>query len=300
MKHFHVLAAMLLACTITFAQTDTTKKEATVDTIKVGNFIIIKKDKTNAQDSAYNTGKNVGKGKTNITINIGGGNNSSSNKKKSNISTNWWIFDIGFANYRDQTTYPLAQSGGYLKQIGNSAKVDANTNNLNAGKSSNFNIWFFMQKLNIAQHNLNLKYGLGFEMYNFRYERSLSYRNDPVPYAFSDTIGFTKNKLFVKYLTVPLMVNFNATPEKKKGFSFSAGVSAGYLINSRNKQISAERGKVKTKGDFDLNPWRLAAIGEIGLGPVRLFGSYSFNALHKDVTQMEQYPYSVGVRFSNW
>jgi hypothetical protein len=298
MKHLNALAAMLLASTITFAQVDTTKKDATVDTIKVGNFVIIKKNKTNAQDSAYNSGRNGSKGKTNITINIGGGNSSS--KKKSNISTNWWIFDLGFANYRDQTNYPLAQAGGYLKHVGSSAKVDANTNNLNTGKSSNFNIWFFMQKLNITQHKLNLKYGLGFEMYNFRYDHSLSYRNEPVPYAFDDTIGFTKNKLFVKYLTVPLMVNFNAKPEKKKGFSFSAGVSAGYLINSRNKQISAERGKVKTKGDFDLNPWRLAAIGEIGLGSVRLFGSYSFNALHKDVTQMEQYPYSVGVRFSNW
>lgn len=300
MKHLHALAAMLLASTITFAQVDTTKKDATVDTIKVGNFVIIKKDKTNAQDSAYNSGRNGSKGKSSITINIGGNSNNSSNKKKSNISTNWWIFDLGFANYRDQTNYPLAQAGGYLRQVGSSAKVDANTNNLNTGKSSNFNIWFFMQKLNIAQHKLNLKYGLGFEMYNFRYDRSLSYRNDPVPYAFTDTIGFTKNKLFVKYLTVPLMVNFNATPDKKKGFSMSAGISAGYLIASRNKQISAERGKVKTKGDFNLNPWRFAAVGEIGLGPVRLFGSYSFNALHKDATQMEQYPYSVGVRFSNW
>ncbi|MDI9365742.1 MAG: outer membrane beta-barrel protein [Flavobacterium sp.] len=292
MKHLHALAAMLLASTLTFAQADTTKKEATVDTIKVGNFVIIKKDKTSAQDSAYN----FGKGKSRITINIG----SNSNKNKSNISTNWWIFDLGFANYRDQTNYPLAQAGGYLRQAGSSAKVDANTNTLNTGKSSNFNIWFFMQKLNISQHKLNLKYGLGFEMYNFRYDRSLSYRNEPAPFAITDTISFTKNKLFVKYLTVPLMVNFNATPDKKKGFSLSAGISAGYLIASRNKQISAERGKVKTKGDFNLNPWRFAAVGEIGLGPVRLFGSYSFNALHKDVTQMEQYPYSVGVRFSNW
>jgi len=300
MKQLHTLAAMLLASTITFAQADTTKNDATVDTIKVGNFVIIKKDKTNAQDSAYNAGKNGSKGKPQITINIGGNSNTNSNKKKSNISTNWWIFDLGFANYRDQTTYPLAQAGGYLRQVGSSAKVDANTNNLNAGKSSNVNIWFFMQKLNIAKHKLNLKYGLGLEMYNFRYDRSLSYRKDPSPYAFTDTISFSKNKLFVEYLTVPFMVNYNANPDKKKGFSISAGVSAGYLIASRNKQISAERGKVKTKGDFNLNPWRLAAVGEIGLGPIRLYGSYSFNALHKDATQMEQYPYSVGIRFSNW
>lgn len=157
-----------------------------------------------------------------------------------------------------------------------------------------------MQKLNISQHKLNLKYGIGLEMYNFRYDRSLSYRKDPNPYAYTDTIGFSKNKLFVEYLTVPFMLNFNSNPDKKRSFSLSAGVSAGYLISSRNKQISAERGKQKSQGDFNLNPWRLAAVGEIGLGPVRLFGSYSFNRLHKDATQIEQYPYSVGIRFSNW
>ncbi len=291
MKQLHLLAAMLLATTIGSSQTDSTKKSDVPDTIKVGNFIIIKKNKTGISDSTYN------KKNKSFTINIGGGREK---KKKSNVSTNWWIVDLGFTNFRDETNYPAAQAGGYLKQVGSSAKVGANTNNLNTGKSSNFNIWFFMQKLNISQHKLNLKYGLGFEMYNFRYDNSLSYRKDPAPYAYTDTIGFSKNKLFVKYLTVPFMLNFNSNPDKKRSFSFSAGVSAGYLISSRNKQISGERGKQKSQGDFNLNPWRLAAVGEIGLGPIRLFGSYSFNKLHKDITQIEQYPYSVGIRFSNW
>ena len=290
MKYFNLLAAMLLVTTISFSQSDTTKKNDVPDTIKVGNFVIIKKNKSGNTDSTFKNNK------TSININIGGNNN----KKSKNISTNWWIFDLGFTNFRDQTNYTLAQAGGYLKQIGSSIKVDANTNTLNTGKSSNFNLWFFMQKLNMSQHKLNLKYGLGLEMYNFRYDRSLSYRKDPNPYAYNDTIGFSKNKLFVEYLTVPFMLNFNPNPDKKRSFSISAGVSAGYLISSRNKQIRAERGKQKSLGGFNLNPWRLAAVGEIGLGPIRLFGSYGFNKLHQDATLLEQYPYSVGIRFSNW
>ncbi len=290
MKQLHLLTALLFTTSFGFSQIDSTKHDNAPDTVRFGNFVIIKKNKTTQQDSNYNNGK------SRVMINIGG----NKSKKKSNISTNWWIMDLGFANFRDETNYPAAQASGYLKQVGNSAKVDANTNSLNTGKSSNFNLWFFMQKLNISQHKLNLKYGLGFEMYNFRYNYSLSYRKDPTAYAFNDSIGFSKNKLFVKYLTVPFMVNFNANPDKKRAFSISAGLSAGYLIGSRNKQISAERGKIKTNGDFDLSPWRLAAVGEIGLGPLRLYGSYSFNKLHKDATQMEQYPYSIGVRFSNW
>jgi hypothetical protein len=96
------------------------------------------------------------------------------------------------------------------------------------------------------------------------------------------------------------MLNINTTPDSRRGLSFSAGVSAGYLINSRNKQVSGERGKQKYRGDFNFEPWRFAAIGEIGLGPVRLYGTYSLNRLQKDITRVEQYPYAVGIRFSNW
>ena len=157
-----------------------------------------------------------------------------------------------------------------------------------------------MQKMNVYKHVVNLKYGLGYEMYNFRYDRSLSYRKDPSPYIFNDTVSFSKNKLFAGYITVPFMININTAPSKQKSLSFSAGVSAGYLVASRNKQVSNERGKVKYKGDFDLEPFRLAAIGELGLGPVRLFGSYSLNKLHKSSTGLDQTPYSFGIRFSNW
>ena len=65
------------------------------------------------------------------------------------------------------------------------------------------------------------------------------------------------------------MLKSNTTPDSRRGLSVSGGVSAGYLLNSRNKQISGERGKQKYKGDFNFEPWRFAAIAEMGLGPVR-------------------------------
>lgn len=159
-----------------------------------------------------------------------------------------------------------------------------------------------MQKLNLVKHVVNLKYGLGLEMYNFRFSKhqNLSYRNDPEPFVFMDSIRFSKNKLYAGYLSVPFMVNINPTPQKHNGLSFSAGVSAGYLVGSHEKQISDERGKQKIHDDFNLNPWRLAIVGEVGLGVVRLYGSYSINKLHKDITGVEQYPYAVGIRFSSW
>lgn len=288
MKQSIMAAACLVVTSIGFAQTDSTAKNA--DTIKVGNFVIIKKK--NAGNVSDDTEKKRGSLEYSIERRT---------RRRSNISTNWWIMDLGFANMRDQTDYAAAQAGGYFRTLRPAdGPVTQNSYKLINGKSSNVNIWFFMQKVNLYKHVVNLKYGLGLEMYNFRYDTRLSYRKDPAPYVFNDSISFTKNKLYVEYLTIPVMLNVNTTPDSRRGFSFSAGVSAGYLTNSRNKQVSGERGKEKIKGDFNFENWRIALIGEMGLGPVRLYGSYSLNRLQKEITRIEQYPYTVGIRFSNW
>ncbi|MBX9732526.1 MAG: PorT family protein [Chitinophagaceae bacterium] len=294
MKRLLSTIAILVIAQQGFAQTDSTA--AKTDTVRVGNFLIIKKNKTNEGGSDMGS-----TGRRNYDINASVRSIVRTPAKKKNISTNWWIFDLGFANLRDNTNYGFAQAGSYFKTFRPAdGPVNQNSYRLNTGKTSNVNIWFFMQKLNVSKHVLNLKYGLGLEMYNFRYDTRLSYRKDPVPFVYNDSIGFSKNKLFASYLTVPLMINVNTTPNKRNGFSFSAGVSAGYLVGSRNKQISGERGKQKINGNFDMEPWRVAAIGELGIGPVRLYGSYSLNRLQKDVTRLEQFPYAIGLRFSNW
>lgn len=293
MKKYVLMLMALLCAGLTKAQDSTATNAG--DTIKVGNFIIIKNKKKS--DDRDTTGRDP---HATIDITIGNDddvdNNDKENSKPSNVSTNWFIFDLGFANMRDKTDYGSPEANAYLNANGGAA-FTADDLDLNTGKSSNVNLWFFMQKLNITKHVLNLKYGLGMEMYNYRYKKTISYNDDP-SYIYRDSVSFSKNKLFVNYLTVPLMFNINATPEKRKGFTLSAGVSAGYRISSRNKQISDERGKDKIKGDFDLEPWRFAYVAEMGIGPVRVYGSYSVNTLHQN--GLQQYPYTVGLRFSNW
>ncbi len=317
MKRVIIIAVICLLVSKSFTQPT---KQSTSDTMKVGNFVIINDrntTNTNSENldstSAYSgisTSDTIKVGnfiiiKKNDRLKIKKNRNKDflndfnySKRKNNNLSTNWWILDLGFANVTDNTNYASAQTMGYFNSV--NGAITANSMALNTKKSSNVNIWFFMQKLNITHHVVNLKYGLGLEMYNFRYEHNLSYRNNPVPYIFNDSLNFSKDKLYVGYLTVPLMININATPNKRNGFSFSAGVSAGYLIGNHNKQISNERGKQKYGGDLSLQPWRFAAISELGLGPIRLYGSFSLNNLYKTTTGLDQTPYAIGIRFSNW
>ena len=279
MKRIYTTLATIMVVATAMAQTDSSRKMTDtsgirIDTLKVGNFIIIKKTKNNDETTRQ------------IIVDR-------KPVKPSKLSTNWFIFDLGFANTNDQTDYSKIAGNSYLR-----SPFIKDDFKLRASKSSNVNIWVVMQKLNLAKGYVNLKYGIGLEMFNLRYQTPINYSKGPSPYIFMDTIKFSKNKLYAGYVSVPFMLNINTTPGKRKGFSFSAGISAGYLVGSHDKQISGERGKDKTHGDLGLEQFRLAYIGELGLGPIRLFGSYAITKLHEK--GLEQYPYSLGIRFSNW
>ena len=95
------------------------------------------------------------------------------------------------------------------------------------------------------------------------------------------------------------MINFCTNPvNQNKGFSISVGVSGGFLYNERNKQISGPRGKQKVENGLGLEQFKFSYIGEIGLGPVRLYGSYSPTSFYKKGLDMR--PYTLGIRLSNW
>lgn len=289
MKKLILLLATATICLNLTAQDEPGKKDGDKDTIRIGGMIIVKKGKKSGDASVK-----ISSDKT--------------KKKKRNISTNWGIVDLGFANYSDNTNY--ASAGSYLVNRPGYPALDKNDFKLKAGKSINVNIWVFMQRLNLVKHHLHLKYGLGVELNNYRYKSDINYNeNGLVPYTantqtnapfiFRDSISFSKNKLAADYATIPLMLNFvtNAN-ERKNRFSLSLGVSAGYLYSQRNKQVSKERGKLKNRGDYDLERFKFSYVAELGLGPVMLYGSYSPKSMYE--RSLDIRPFNVGFRFSYW
>ena len=291
MKKLILLLATAAFCLNVWAQEDSVKIKQDKDTIRVGGMIIIKKGK----------GNNDGV----VSVNIGGDN---VKKKRSNVTTNWWILDLGFANYNDKTNY--ANAGSYLVNRPGYPALDKNDFKVKAGKSINVNIWVFMQRVNLIKHYVNLKYGLGVELNNYRYKSTINYNEGGLvpytantqtnaPFIFRDSISFSKNKLAADYVTIPVMLNFiTNTKERKKGVSLSMGVSAGYLYSQRNKQISNERGKLKNKGDYNLERFKFSYQAEFGVGPVMLYGSYSPQSFYEKSLDMS--PYNIGFRFSYW
>ena len=269
------------------------------DTVRLGRLRIIKSQDSNYKKDWESMIEEGDFGNTKITINR-------APKKLKNTETNWWIFDLGFANFVDKspTLYWLAANPNSpsIYPVTYPGPVMSPENfSLNNKKSTNINVWVVTQKINLYQHKINLKYGLGVEMFNFRFDKPISFREDIITNVKYDVVSFTKNKLLVKYLTVPVQINFSPNPTNKKAFYASIGMSAGYLWNAKNKQISAERGKEKYRGNFNLNDWRFATIGELGLGAIRLYGSFANSNLF-DINQriLDMQPFAVGLRFSKF
>ncbi len=323
---------MKLALTITLgvfmlstSAQDSTKAKPGTSVIKMGNITVVKapedttgkgnkkSDTLRINDQIFiignglanNLEKLIDQGMKDVDVKkIGYTFKNTFKKKPKKMSTNWFVFDIGFAGYNDQTNYSSNQAQNFLKsasQVPNRAGNYA----LRTSRVSNFNIWFFMQRLSIVKSVLNLKYGLGIESNNYFFKTGITYVDGPDVFTVlrPDILtgnprgGITKNKLVANYLTVPLMVNINTNPNKgRKGFQISGGVSGGYLIGSRQKQKSAS-GMEKNKTDFNLEQFKLAYVGELGLGPIKLYGSYSMTPLHK--YGLNQFPYTVGIRFGN-
>ena len=294
MKRIFAITVMCFTATSLLAQKDSTKTSS-ADTIHIGGMVIIKKD---SPDQNHRQ----------TTVTIG----DHKRQKHSNVNTSEWIIDLGFANWNDKTDYATATTQGYLiNKPGTTSPLVASDFKLKNGKSTNVNIWVFMQRLNLIKHYVNLKYGIGLEFNNYRFKSNISFKEgvNINPYnaaqtinhafVFRDSVSFSKNKLAADYITVPFMINFRTNPNySDKGLSFSAGVSMGYLYNSRNKQISGERGKLKNRADYDLEKWKFSYIGELGLGPVRLYGSYVPKTIFENGFNIR--PYNVGIRLSNW
>ncbi len=302
------------------AQTDTTKSKKGTVIMKIGNMTIVKPNesaisKTDTLKIGEDTlkmgnmiivGKGIAEGFSKLGKAIEGvdlkkiaetASDVLKKKKPKKVSTNWFVYDIGFAGYNDNTNYATSAAQAFVKPAG-SVPASKGDFALKTSRVSNFNLWFFMQRVSIIESVLNLKYGLGIESNNYFFKTGITYVDDISVYTTRGGVNeLSKNKLVANYLTVPVMLNINTNPMKgKRGFQFSAGVSGGYLSSARQKK-KGPLGTDKTKSNFNLEQFKLSYVAELGLGPVKLYGSVASNPMHQ--YGLEQVPYTLGLRFSN-
>lgn len=287
-----VLLLVMITCGgQTFGQKDSVTVTRSNDTLRIGGIVILKNGDTARQKR--------------VVVSVG------RNRKpeRSNVRTVSFIFGIGFSAWADNTDYAAATAGSSLVNQPGTSALSEKDFKLRTGKSVNINFLVVGQRVSLIKHKLNLKYALGLDLNNYRFKSNISFSEGGLnPYNTSEDIShafvyrdeehFTKNKLSADYITLPVMFNFTSNPGSygSSGLSLSAGISMGYLYSARNKQKSDASGKQKNRGDYDIDKWKFSYVGELGVGPIHLFGSYSPKSMFKNDLNFR--PYAIGIRLT--
>lgn len=220
------------------------------------------------------------------------------NQEFRNLETSWLAFDFGLAGYMDYTKYTSIKT--FMKPAIGQPLTYTKLQPKNS--STNINIWVVQQKANLYKHKWYLKYGLGFEMFNYYFANPIDYRNSDNGYISLSSNNYSKNKLYLNYITVPVQLSRSIYVKNFQPITLSGGLSIGYLYKAKNKQISESLGKVKYHGDFNFADYKVASIFQLGIGDLKFYASASLNnIMNKSATAPQSnYPYTFGLRFSKF
>ena len=213
------------------------------------------------------------------------------------LQTEWLAFDLGIAGYMDYTKYDVTKAF-----TSPAVGIPVSKRKMQPKNSStNVNIWLVQQKLNLYKQKYYFKYGIGFEMFNYYYANGVIFRNNDKMYISLNDTDYKKNKLYINYLTVPLILSRTYKFKKIQDINVAGGVNIGYLLNARNKQISDALGKKKYDGDFNFNDYKMSGVFQIGIGDVKFYGTAALtNTIDKATSNQSFYPYTFGIRFSKF
>jgi uncharacterized protein involved in tellurium resistance len=194
-------------------------------------------------------------------------------KKPKLVETKGMIMELGLNNYLHDGS--LEPSSPYKAMEADKAR------------SINFNLGIVQQGLNLVKGKLRLVYGVGIEFNNYRFIDDIDLNADSRPLEIKENteINYKKNKLVTQYLTAPLMLNYKSNPNHSdESFNFSAGVVAGYLIGSHQKQKWEANGteKRKIRDDFNLSDFRYGYAVSFGYGDFNLYAKYYPSPVFKD------------------
>lgn len=206
----------------------------------------------------------------------------------------WLGFDVGVNGYTGDNYASLPKGYEFL--------------DLNYGRSFNFRLNFAERDINIYQEKVNIVTGLGIEWANYGFKNSTVLNpnsnvisaTDFAVYKYGTNINTAlveppqKNKLRAIYLNVPLLLEFNTSNTSKKSAHLAAGVIGGYrMAGSYILKYNGDR--TKTKDDFNMSRFKLAAAARVGYGNFTVFADYNLTSLFKNSEGPNTYPFTVGI-----
>lgn len=171
---------------------------------------------------------------------------------------------------------------------------------INQMKSFGFNYNMFDLKFPIAGKQLGITTGLGFgyQGYSFRNNYVLAHTADTI-FAVQDTVfNFTKNKLQVGTISIPLLLDYSFDKNFEKSYFIAVGVIGTYNYGTKQSvtgtYANGDEFVNSTISAFNMNRWTLDATTRIGYGHFGMFISYQLNSMFKTGHTVAVYPFRIG------
>lgn len=239
--------------------------------------------------------------------------------------------------------FPMCRKGKYNGhwagvELGINGYVNENFNmnfekypymNMNTARSMVVNLNPFEFNVNIAKNKFGFTSGLGFQLSNYYFTGNYVWIGDStqlMAYQVKDVnnnyVGLKQDKLFVSYLNIPLLFEFQTNPKRNlKAFHVSVGVIGGVRICSYSKQkynsidqtyylVDDKGGRVasyyvsdnvvRSYGAYHLSPFKLDASFRIGWSFLNLFATYSLTPMFQNNQGPKLYPFTVGITLLGW
>lgn len=210
-------------------------------------------------------------------------------KSSGSFNAHWAGLEFG-VNLFHQADYSLYNGNEFMELI--------------PGKSITFNLNFAEWAFKNERKTFGVVTGMGLSSCDYAFDRDITIAKESdngkiVPVAINPD-GLKKTKLNVLYLTAPLLLEIK-TPLKmgSSRLYLSGGVIGGLNIASHTK-IKYRNDKEKSRGNFNLNPFKYELTGRIGFGDFCIFANYGLSPLFKDSKGPELYPLTVGFTFLNF
>ncbi|MBE0648523.1 MAG: outer membrane beta-barrel protein [Bacteroidales bacterium] len=201
--------------------------------------------------------------------------------------------------------------------------------NMNTARSLMVNLNPFELNVNIAGNKFGFTSGLGFSLNNYYYSGSYTLIGDSAKLvAFNTiddkgkTVGMKVNKLFVSYITIPLLFEYQTNAgHRMNSFHITAGVIGGLRLQTYQKQrlyqwqdtyflsdakgnkvasFYADKALIRNHDPYHMNPFKLDATVRVGWSYLNLFATYSLTPMYQKNKGPVLYPWTVGITLLGW
>ena len=167
---------------------------------------------------------------------------------------------------------------GLFTKTGNRAFADRPDLELNTTRCSMIGFTPFGKEAEIIKDHLRLAAGLGFQFESYAFDKNVRLTDEPYLQGVEDTLrDYRKNTLNANYVTLPVVLQFNTKRNLEKSLHIAVGAIAGYRIGSNMTYKWSEDGRrqrERLRDDYALEPYRLSAIAQIGIGNSMLWAQY--------------------------